>query len=144
MDLDKIFSLMDKAEKSSFNKIEIQIGDTKLSLDRSTAAAVVSEPAAQAPSAPAKEIAKEIHIKKEDVVPAPISGVFYIAKAPGEPAFVSAGDSVKKGETICIIEAMKTMNEIVAPKSGVIESILVSDGDSVIANQPLFKYAEGK
>ncbi len=143
MELDKIFSLMDKAEKSSFNKIEIQIGDTKLSLDRSAAAAPPVEAATESAHS-VKEKAKKEIFKKEDVVAAPISGVFYMAKAPGEPPFVTAGDSVKKGETICIIEAMKTMNEIVAPKSGVIESILLSDGDSVTANQPLFKYAEGK
>jgi acetyl-CoA carboxylase biotin carboxyl carrier protein len=143
MELDKIFSLMDKAEKSSFNKIEIQIGDTKLSLDRSAAAAPPIE-AATASENSAKEKPKKKIFKKEDVVSAPISGVFYVAKTPGEPPFVIAGDSVKKGEAICIIEAMKTMNEIVAPKPGVIESILISDGESVTANQPLFKYAEGK
>lgn len=146
MDLDKIFALMDKAEKSSFNKIEIQDGDTKLSLDRSAAQAAVpvAAPLAEVPLHPVKEKSKKKHSKKEDVVPAPISGVFYIAKAPGEPPFVTEGDSVKKGDTVCIIEAMKTMNEIVAPKAGVIESILIDDGESVTANQPLFKYAEGK
>ena len=80
--------------------------------------------------------------KKEDYILAPISGVFYAAKAPGEPAFVAAGDKVRKGKTVCIIEAMKTMNEITAPKTGVIESILVSDAEPVRADQPLFKYTE--
>lgn len=143
MELDKIFSLMDKAEKSSFNKIEIQIGDTKLSLDRSAAAAAPAQPI-EAATQMVKEITKKKSFKKEDMVLAPISGVFYVAKSPGEPAFVEAGDSVRKGETICIIEAMKTMNEIVAPKSGLIESVLIGDSESVTANQPLFKYAEGK
>ena len=135
---------MDKAEKSSFNKIEIQIGDTKLSLDRSAAAAPADLDSAAAPPQTVKEKAKKKVFHKEDVVLAPISGVFYVAKSPGEPSFVTAGDSVKKGETICIIEAMKTMNEIVAPRSGTIESVLVSDSESVTAKQPLFKYTEGK
>jgi acetyl-CoA carboxylase biotin carboxyl carrier protein len=146
MELDKIFSLMDKAEKSSFNKIEIQIGDTKLSLDRSAAAVPVNFASAEhEPVAMEKAKKKTFHKEdKDDFVLAPISGVFYIAKVPGEPPYVSAGDSVKKGEPICIIEAMKTMNEIVAPRSGVIESVLVGDSESVTANQPLFKYSEGK
>ena len=56
--------------------------------------------------------------------------------------FVKEGDSVKKGDTVCIIEAMKTMNEIIAPKAGTIESVLLSDEESVSADQPLFKYAK--
>ena len=145
MDLDKIFSLIDKAEKSTFNKIEIQIGDTKLSLDRSAAVApVAAVQSIDAAQQVAIEKAKKNSVNKEDMVLAPISGVFYVAKSPGEPAFVIAGDSVKKGETICIIEAMKTMNEVIAPKSGVIESVLVDDSESVSANQPLFKHVEGK
>ena len=97
----------------------------------------------------AEEGKKEIVKGKENLVPskddfilAPISGVFYSAKAPGEPPFVKEGDVVKKGQTVCIIEAMKTMNEIVAPKMGTIESVLLSDEESVSADQPLFKYAE--
>lgn len=140
MDIKSVFSLMDKAESSSFNKIEIEIGDIKLRLDRS---------AAQAPVAVnAKEIQQISEPKpdkkqsKDDFILSPISGVFYAAKSPGEPAFVSAGSKVSKGDTVCIIEAMKTMNEITAPKSGVIENIMVSDSEPVSADQPLFMYAE--
>lgn len=141
MDIKSVFSLMEKAESSSFNKIEIEIGDIKLRLDRS---------AAQAPAAvQTKEIHEEkpesIQNKKQnkdDLIVSPISGVFYAAKSPGEPAFVSVGRKVSKGDTVCIIEAMKTMNEITAPKSGVIESIMVSDSEPVSADQPLFMYAE--
>ena len=142
MDIEKVFSLMDKAEKSSFNKIEIEIDDIKLRLDRSAPVMAYS-------ALTAEEGKKEIVKGKENLVPskddfilAPISGVFYSAKAPGEPPFVKEGDVVKKGQTVCIIEAMKTMNEIVAPKMGTIESVLLSDEESVSADQPLFKYAE--
>lgn len=140
MDIKSVFSLMDKAETSSFNKIEIEIGDIKLRLDRS---------AAQAPAAvqtkEIQEVPKPKQVKKQnedDFILSPISGVYYAAKSPGEPAFVTAGSKVSKGDTVCIIEAMKTMNEITAPKSGVIESVMVSDSEPVSADQPLFMYAE--
>jgi acetyl-CoA carboxylase biotin carboxyl carrier protein len=142
MDIEKVFSLMDKAEKSSFNKIEIEIGDIKLHLDRRAPAIANSAIVVETEK---KETAKSKELpipSKEDFILAPISGVFYAAKAPGEPAFVKEGDTVKKGDTVCIIEAMKTMNEIVAPKAGTIESVLLSDEASVSADQPLFKYAE--
>lgn len=142
MDLDKVFSLIDKAEKSSFNTIKIQIGDIKLSLDRSqsTPAEVTDQPEKPAPKPTV--VSKNEEMKKEDVVFAPISGVFYIAKEPGAEPFVKPGSKVKKGDTLCIIEAMKTMNEISAPKDGVIERILKNDSDTVAAKDALFTYAE--
>lgn len=142
MDLEKVFSLIDKAEKSSFNKIKIQIGDMKLSLDRSisTPAEVTPQPEKSAPKPTV--VPKNEEMKKEDVVLAPISGVFYIAKEPGADPFVKPGGYVKKGDTLCIIEAMKTMNEISAPKDGVIERILKNDSDTVAAKDALFTYAE--
>ena len=142
MDIDKVFSLMDRAEKSSFNKIEIEIGDMKLKLDRSSTAAspvIMAELEHQVSGAGQQNDNKG---KEEDFILAPISGVFYVAKAPGEPPFVMEGDKVKKGDTVCIIEAMKTMNEIVAPKAGTIEKVLLPDEEPVSADQPLFIYAE--
>lgn len=142
MDLEKVFSLIDKAEKSSFNKIKIQIGDMKLSLDRSTNTAAEVAPQPQKPAPKPTVVPKNEEMKKEDVVLAPISGVFYIAKEPGADPFVKPGSKVKKGDTLCIIEAMKTMNEISAPKDGVIERILKNDSDTVAAKDALFTYAE--
>ena len=72
-------------------------------------------------------------------IKSPMVGVFYSAPAPDQPAFVSVGDKVKKGQIICIIEAMKIMNEITADKSGTISEILVDNGDVVEFDQPLFK-----
>ena len=145
MDIKSVFSLMDKAEKSSFNSIEIEVGDIKLKLNRTAETAAEVLPKAQgakaaAPVQPASEPEKKI--EGDDCITAPISGVFYAAKAPGEQPFVTAGSKVMKGDTVCIIEAMKTMNEITAPKSGVIESVLVGDAETVSAEQPLFAYAE--
>ena len=139
MDIKSVFSLMDKAESSSFNRIEIEIGDIKLRLDRSAAQAPVVAPTKETQEKPEPKQDKKQN--EDDLILSPISGVFYAAKSPEEPAFVSAGSKVSKGDTVCIIEAMKTMNEITAPKSGVIESIMVSDSEPVSADQPLFMYA---
>ena len=71
---------------------------------------------------------------------APISGVFYQAPAPGEEPFVSVGDSVKKGDTLCILEAMKMMNEVKSDRNGIIKEVLVKDGDSVNESEVLFVF----
>ncbi len=142
MDLDAVFKLMDRAEKSTFNKIEIQYQDLRLCLERGggqpQAAAQTFVPAAEGAMPKAEE-------KEEgEVIRSPISGVFYAAKEPGAEPFVKAGKQVSKGDTVCIIEAMKTMNEISSSVSGVIVSVLVKDGQTVSANEALFRVAGGK
>lgn len=151
MDIDKIYDLIEKAEKSSFDKIEIQIQDFKLCLERNcgNAGQVIREVHAvpqtqiiqECAAAPAKE--KETpSIKPDDVITAPISGVFYVAKEPGAEPFVKEGCRIEKGETVCIIEAMKMMNEISAPKTGIIEKVLLKDAQPVSVNDALFVYAK--
>jgi acetyl-CoA carboxylase biotin carboxyl carrier protein len=81
--------------------------------------------------------------EEKDAVRSPISGVFYLRKEPGAEPFVTLGASVNKGDTLCIIEAMKTMNEIRSPKSGVIAGIVPEDGAMVAAGDPLFLLSEG-
>ena len=145
MDLKEIFTIMEKAEQSSFNKIKIQVGDVKLSLDRSVETVTDTQPAVINEASVNKDNKQKIiEHNDEDTVFAPISGVFYVAKEPGAAPFVREGSKVKKGETLCIIEAMKTMNEISAPRAGVIESVLKGDSEPVTAKEALFKYAEGK
>ncbi len=147
MDIEKIFSIMERAEKSSFSKIEIQSGDVKVCLERQTAAAVApvpvtlqaAEETVKAPLA-AKEKKPEPH--NDDILLAPISGVFYVAKEPGAEPFVKEGQHVRKGDPVCIIEAMKMMNEICAPKSGVIENVFVKDSHAISAGDALFAYAK--
>ena len=136
MDIETIFSLMDKAEKSSFSKISIETQDVKLSMER------MSEGAIASPAAPLlKEKATAKHeYESENIVFAPISGVFYVAKEPGAEPFVKEGSKVNKGDVLCIIEAMKTMNEIIATKSGVIESVLKKDAEAVVAKDALFVF----
>ena len=134
MDVDKIFSLIDKAEASSFDRIEIQVQDVRICLERNRNAAETG----MAASAPARESAPSKEFETEDIIFAPISGVFYAAKEPGAEPYVREGQHVHKGEPICIIEAMKLLNEIEADKSGVIKEILVENGEPVEYGQPLF------
>lgn len=149
MDIDKIYDLIEKAEKSSFDKIEIQIQDLKLCLERNCAHA--GQVIREIQAAPKTQIIQESadtpeeetpSINSDDVITAPISGVFYVAKEPGAEPFVKEGRRVEKGETVCIIEAMKMMNEISAPKSGIIKRVLLSDAQPVSVNDALFIYAK--
>lgn len=136
MELDAIFRLMDRAEKSSFTKIEVQSGDLRLLLERGVAIPFMPLDTANPP----------LEAQQPDdrnVVRSPISGVFYLAKEPGAEPFVSTGCRVNKGDTLCIIEAMKTMNEIRAPRSGVVTGILAKDSATVTAGEALFMLGEG-
>ena len=137
MELDTIFRLMDRAESSSFSKVEVQMGDLKLVLERGAlASAPAFAPAPAATPEPAES-------KEPDAVRSPISGVFYLSKEPGAAPFVQVGATVNKGDTLCIIEAMKTMNEIRAPRAGIIAGILAADGATLAAGDALFLLREG-
>lgn len=92
--------------------------------------------ASHAPSGPASSAAP---VQEEGIpVPAPIAGIFYRSPSPTAPSFVKEGDTVAEGKTLCIIEAMKVMNEITAPRAGVVRKIKVENGKSIEANQVLF------
>lgn len=142
MDIKKIFDLIDKAETSSFDKIEIRLQELSINLERrcvcGAAADAAGEPADNPCLTPAPAEADA------DIIPAPISGVFYVAKEPGAEPFVREGGRVSTGEPLCIIEAMKMMNEICAPRSGIIERVQAADGQAVKAGDALFKYAKEK
>jgi acetyl-CoA carboxylase biotin carboxyl carrier protein len=141
MDLDAIFSLMDRAEKSSFDKIEIEFQDLKLRLERGGEQVIPGQqPVPSVKSLPEKPV----EVDDAELVRSPISGVFYVAKEPGAEPFVTEGRYVNKGDTVCIIEAMKTMNEIVAPRAGVIEAVLVKDKQTVSAGEALFRLTGDK
>lgn len=134
MDIETIFSMIERAEKSSFNKLVIETDEIKLCLERTVETA--------APAVTKKETTHtESEYSADDFVIAPISGVFYSAKEPGAEPFVKSGSKVNKGDVLCIIEAMKTMNEIMAPRSGVIERVLKEDAEAISAKEALFKYS---
>lgn len=147
MDIRKIKKLIELLEESNINELEITEGEESVRISRGAPIAPVQYAAApppaavaapaptaaiSAPSAPSTPAAISGH-----TVNSPMVGSFYRSPAPGAPAFVEVGSAVKKGDVICIIEAMKMMNQIEADKSGTIAAILVEDGEPVEFDQPL-------
>ena len=140
MELNDIFALMDRLEGSSLTRLELEDGDFKLVLDR--AAPSVSAASAPAPvpaAAPVQPIRTQEAPPEGTVIRAPLVGTFYAASAPGAAPFAPVGTAVKKGQTVCILEAMKMMSEVPAPADGVIAEVLAADGELVGFDQPLFR-----
>ncbi|MBC3951350.1 MULTISPECIES: acetyl-CoA carboxylase biotin carboxyl carrier protein [Pseudomonas] len=147
MDIRKVKKLIELLEESGIDELEIREGEESVRISRHSktpaqpyyAPAPVAAPVA-APAAPVAAAAEAPSAPKLNgtVVKSPMVGTFYRTPAPGSPAFVEVGKTVKKGDTICIVEAMKMMNHIEAEVSGVIESILVENGQPVEYDQPLF------
>jgi acetyl-CoA carboxylase biotin carboxyl carrier protein len=145
MDLRKLKTLIDLVSESNVSELEITEAEGKVRIVKSggavvqqyVAAPVQAAPVAAAPAAaaPAPEAAPA---QTGHVVKSPMVGTFYRASSPGAKAFVEVGSQVKEGETICIIEAMKILNEIEADKSGTITRILGENGQAVEYGQPLF------
>jgi acetyl-CoA carboxylase biotin carboxyl carrier protein len=156
MDLRKLKTLIDLVSESNISELEITEADGKVRIVKSdpagaphpmampaatmaaaapvaaqvaapVAAAAAAQPAAEAPAAPVGHAVKS-----------PMVGTFYRSASPGAKAFVEVGDQIKEGEPICIIEAMKIMNEIEADKTGKVTKILVENGQAVEFGQPLF------
>ena len=146
MDLRKLKKLIDLVEESGIAEIEVTEGEEKVRITRTTAAAApiyaAPAPAAAAPvAAPAAAPAATAAPAARDLSNAqksPMVGTFYRAPGPNAAAFVEVGQQVKVGDTLCIIEAMKLMNEIEAEKSGVVKEILVENGTPVEYGEPLF------
>lgn len=148
MDIRKVKKLIELLEESNINEIEIKEGEESVRISRGSnlvAAPVAAAPApvavaaaAPAPAAaPAAEAAPAAPANNNHAVKSPMVGTFYRAPSPTSPAFIEVGSTVKAGDPICIVEAMKMMNQIEADKSGVIEAILVEDGQPVEFDQPL-------
>ena len=138
MDLDAIFRLIERAEQSAFTKVDVQQGDLHIVLERGAGALTA------APAIPIQLNQPDVaQAEEKDAVRSPISGVFYLSKEPGAAPFVQVGATVNKGDTLCIIEAMKTMNEIRAPRAGIIAGILATDGATLAAGDALFLLREG-
>ena len=147
MDLRKLKTLIELVEGSGIAELEISEGEERVRITRTVASAqqiyaaaapqqamapAVVASAAVAPE-PAKPAAAEGHLVKS-----PMVGTFYRSASPGSKAFVDVGQSVNSGDTLCIIEAMKLLNEIESDKTGVISAILVENGQPVEFGQPLF------
>ena len=153
-DLDQIKELLDAFEERKMQKLELKHGEFEILLERSVSPSDVvaspympSMPVAQIPQAP-------IHADPSAVVSTPNSapvepagtfitspmvGTFYAAPAPEEPPFVKVGDTVKEGQVVCIVEAMKVMNEVKATESGVVKEILMENGHPVEFGSKIFR-----
>ncbi|HEY5899226.1 MAG TPA: acetyl-CoA carboxylase biotin carboxyl carrier protein [Burkholderiales bacterium] len=142
MDLRKLKKLIDLVQESGIAELEITEGEEKVkivkggavSLAPLAAAPLEARPVAAAPAAPAEPPA----VQEGHVVKAPMVGTFYRSPSPDAKPFVEVGQAVKEGDTICIIEAMKLMNEIEADAGGTVKAILVENGQPVEYGQPLF------
>jgi acetyl-CoA carboxylase biotin carboxyl carrier protein len=148
MDLRKLKKLIDLVEASGIAELEITEGEEKVRIAKSIAGAPMmmahapqmmhAAPAAAAAAAPVVVVPAEDAVPEGHVVRSPMVGTFYRAPAPGSKNFAEVGQSVNAGDTICIIEAMKLLNEIEADQGGVIKAILVENGQPVEYGEPLF------
>ena len=142
MDLEKIEGLVKIIEESSLNEFTYKDKDVKITMSKLDHPPVVAAgvPVA-APASAAVNTSVEAAEEEDDTlfIPSPIVGTFYSAAAPDVPAFVKVGDQVKAGQTVCILEAMKLMNEIQSDYDCEIEAVLVSNEQKVEYGQPLFR-----
>ena len=151
MDIRKIKKLIELLEESDIGELEIKEGEESVRISRSNhyaalaaqqqvfAPAPVAAPAPAPVAAPAAAVAEPQaeQAPTGHLVKSPMVGTFYRSPSPGSPMFSEVGQHVKAGDVICIIEAMKMMNQIEADKTGIIEAILVDDGEPVEFDQPL-------
>jgi len=142
MDIRKVKKLIELLEESNINEIEIKEGEESVRISRGQN--VVSQPMMAAPvvapiAAPAAPVAPAAApvATNTNAVLSPMVGTFYRSPSPSAPKFVEVGQSVKVGDIICIVEAMKMMNQIEADRAGIVEAILVEDGQPVEFDQPL-------
>jgi acetyl-CoA carboxylase biotin carboxyl carrier protein len=146
MDIRKVKKLIELLEESNVAEIEIHEGEESVRISRhgSGAMPIMMQAAAPvaatpAPAVPAAAIADaEPAIDEGSLVRSPMVGTFYRSPSPGSKAFVEEGQEVKLGDTLCIIEAMKILNQIECERAGTVRSILVENGQPVEYNQPLF------
>ena len=145
MDLRKLKTLIELVESSGIAELEISEGEERVRITRtptSTMQQVYAAPQQMAAAAPQQAAVAAESVKpaipEGHVVKSPMVGSFYRCPSPGAKAFVEVGQSVNAGDTLCIIEAMKLLNEIEADHSGIIKAILVESGQAVEYGQPLF------
>lgn len=137
------FELMRHAAEQGLSKVTVTEGNFSITVENTPVEAAASTAAVPAAPAAAPAAVQENAAQPEEesysgtVVSAPLVGTFYAANAPEEPPIVSVGDTVTKGQTLCIIEAMKTMNTIESPCDGKVQKILVTNGELVEYHQPL-------
>ena len=132
-----VFELMARFEGSAAVSMKFTCKDFSLELSKAAGTVPAAAPVAAAPAVSAAPAAAEA---EGSVITAPLVGTYYAAPSPGAAPFVSVGDQVKKGQTVCLMEAMKMMNEVTAPCDCVIEALLQEDGALVSFGAPLLRY----
>lgn len=162
MKLHDIYDVMDRFEQSGIARLKLTYDGVELELDRSAAPAAgaaapivvaapapgmvppapVAAPEAAANVASAPEVPVAAPAEEGLFITAPLVGTFYAAPAPDKDPYVQPGDAVKKGDTVCLLEAMKMMSEVTAPCDCVIEEIMVADGELCSFGAPLIRYRE--
>ena len=142
MDLRKLKKLIDLVEESGIAELEITEGEQRVRIARATQSSqpmyMMAPPGAPIAASPALTIEATPQAPEGHVVRSPMVGTFYRSPSPGSKSFVEVGQSVNAGDTICIIEAMKLLNEIEADQGGIIKVILVENGQPVEYGEPLF------
>ncbi len=139
MDIKQIEQIIALMEASSLSELDISEKDSRIVLKRELTSSQVPAPVQVTHAQPAPAAKAESKPKHSGhLVKSPMVGTFYRSPSPNSPAFVEVGQTVKKGDVVCIIEAMKMMNQIEADKSGVIEAILIEDGQPVEFDQAIF------
>jgi len=147
MDIRKVKKLIELLDESGVAEIEIHEGEESVRISRYSSAAaaapvvapaVVSAPAAPAPASEPVAVKEDKGVPAGHAVESPMVGTFYSAPSPGAKPFVEVGSGVSVGDTLCIVEAMKMLNQIEADKAGTIKAILVENGQPVEFGQPLF------
>jgi acetyl-CoA carboxylase biotin carboxyl carrier protein len=144
MDIRKVKKLIELLEESNIAELEIHEGEESVRISRTgnagTTVMAAAPPMVAAPAAPAAAAAAPVAEPEISghTVKSPMVGTFYRAPSPGAAAFVEEGQSVKVGDTLCIIEAMKLLNQIEADKAGTIKAILADNGEPIEYGQPLF------
>lgn len=145
MDLRKLKKLIDLVQESGISELEVTEGEERVRIAKHYGAAAApvqhyAVPATMPVAMPAavSSVCLDDDLPEGHVVKSPMVGTFYRSSSPGSDAFVQVGQSVKEGDTLCIIEAMKLLNEIEADASGVIKAILLDNGEPVEFGEPLF------
>ena len=132
----EIYDLMARFDTSGLQKLKLSQGDFKIELEKAAPAPAAASAMDPIPAAPAAAPTAE----EAPAVTAPLVGTFYAAPAPEQPPFAMPGDTVKKGQTVCLIEAMKTMIEVPAPCDCVIEEVLKAHGELAAFGEALMRY----
>jgi len=150
MDIRKVKKLIELLEESAISEIEIKEGEESVRISRANAAPVYAPPQMAAPAAvaPVPQVAQpaptpEVPVQAAEpevdgtVINSPMVGTYYASPSPGAPEFVKVGQTIKPGDTICIVEAMKILNQIESEVSGVVKKVMVEDGQPVEFGEPL-------